>query len=222
MNAGLFVTGTDTNIGKTVLAAALLQRYRSAMPLRYWKPIQTGVPQDDDTRDVRKLGACSDAEICDSGIRLPRPLSPHLSAKLGGVQIDLQTILTLASVSAGWIVEGAGGLLVPLNRDHLMIDLIAALNIAVVIMARSQLGTINHTLLTLEALRARSIPIGGVVLGGEPNRENRVAIETYGDVLVLGEMPLFPDLSAQVLGDWARAELDPASHLQRFLAGSVT
>src|SRR5262245_30961902 len=171
MRPGLFVTGTDTNVGKTALAAALLHRYRDVIPVRYWKPIQTGAPEDDDTREIRNLGACSDAEIWDIGVRLPRPLSPHLAARLNGTCIDLQSVLAMADVSSGWIVEGAGGVLVPVNNEHLMVDLIAALGIAVVIAARSQLGTINHTLLTIEALRTRSIPIAGVFLIGEPNRE---------------------------------------------------
>jgi dethiobiotin synthetase len=214
---GLFVTGTDTNIGKTILSAALMHRYRPAMPVRYWKPVQTGSPEDDDTATVRNLGECSDVEIHDDGIRLPRPLSPHLSAKLHGVRIHLADILGRAKVSGGWIVEGAGGVLVPLNETELMIDLIAGLGIAAIVMARAALGTINHTLLTVEALRARSIPIAGVVMGGEANPENRRAIETYGRVSVLAEMPRFPDLSAHVLREWARAELDRESRLEEFL-----
>jgi dethiobiotin synthase len=219
MKRGLFVTGTDTNIGKTALAAALMHRYRPSMPVRYWKPVQTGSPEDDDTREVAKLGECADHEIFDAGVRLPRPLSPHLSARLCGAHIDLEAVCGMANPGAGWIVEGAGGVLVPLNREHLMIDLIARLEMVVVIMARSGLGTINHTLLTLEALRSRSIPIGGVVLGGEPNAQNREAIETYGHVAVLGEMPRFPSLTPQVLRAWAGAYLDPDSLLLTFLAG---
>lgn len=219
MKRGLFVTGTDTNVGKTTLAAALMHRYRPVMPLRYWKPVQTGSPPDDDTGEVRRLGLCSDAEICDRGIRLPRPLSPHLAARLNGSQIELKDILAMANVSAGWIVEGAGGVLVPLNGQDLMIDLIARLEIAAIIMARSQLGTINHTLLTIEALRARSIAIAGVVLGGEPNPENRAAIELYGRVPVVGEMPHFMDLSPRALAEWARHELDRECRLERFLTG---
>ena len=221
MSGGLFVTGTDTNVGKTVLSAALMHRYRPSMPMCYWKPVQTGFPDDDDTAVVRELGACAIEEIHNRGVRLPRPLSPHLSAEMSGAQIDLQAVLGLANISKGWIVEGAGGVLVPLNGKDLMIDLMAMLRIPVIVMARSALGTINHTLLTLEALRARSVPVAGVVMGGETNRENRRAIETYGRVAVLGEMPCFRELSPRVLGDWARAELDPASHLEPLLVGDA-
>jgi dethiobiotin synthetase len=222
MSPGLFVTGTDTNVGKTVLSAALMHRYRSAMPVRYWKPVQTGFPEDDDTAVVRDLGDCSDAEIHDHGIRLPRPLSPHLSATLSGARINLQGVVDLRAKSRGLVVEGAGGVFVPLNEKDLTIDLIAALGIAALIMARSALGTINHTLLTVEALRAKSIPIAGVVMGGERNRENRRAIESYGRVPVLGEMPRFPVLSRGGLRDWACAELDRDSRLHAFLSGEST
>jgi dethiobiotin synthase len=207
---GMFVTGTDTNVGKTVVSAALLHRHRRLGPVGYWKPIQTGAPEDDDTAMARELGACSAAEICDAGIRLPRPLSPHLAAELCGQTIDFEWVLDISrgmDANRYWIVEGAGGLLVPINRGRLMIDLIAALRLPAVVAARSQLGTINHTLLTLEALRARGIPVAGVVMVGDPNPDNRRAIETYGRVAILGEMPRFTQLTPGVLQNWASAEL---------------
>lgn len=214
---GIFVTGTDTNIGKTVLSAALMCRYRPVMPVRYWKPVQTGSPEDDDTAVVRQLAACSDAEIHGRGIRLPRPLSPHLSARLANVRVEIAKVREMAVPGSGWIVEGAGGVLVPLNERELMIDLIADLGLAAVVAARSSLGTINHTLLTVEALRARSIPIAGVAMIGEPNFENRRAIEDYARVAVIGEMPHFPVLSSDALNAWAQRYLDPNSILESFL-----
>lgn len=219
MKPGLFVTGTDTNIGKTVLSAALMHRCRRETSVRYWKPVQTGFPEDDDTAEVRRLGSCSDAEILDTGIRLPRPLSPHLSAGLSHTTIDMSALAATLPAGPGWIVEGAGGVLVPLNNADLMIDLIRLLGLAAVVMTRSTLGTINHTLLTIEALRARHIPVAGVVMGGEPNPDNRRAIEMYGRVSVLGEMPRFAALSAAVLREWACAELDRGSCLRPFLTG---
>src|SRR5262249_16377562 len=197
MKPGLFVTGTDTNVGKTALSAAVMQRYRSKMPLRYWKPVQTGYPEDDDTATVRHLAGWASAGIHDCGVRLPRPLSPHLSARLAGVHIDVAGVLGMAAPGSGWIVEVAGGVLVPLNERELMIDLIGALGTAALVATRSTLGTINHTLLTIQAMRARSIPVAGVVMIGESNGENRQAIETYGGVAVLGEMPRFTELSAE-------------------------
>jgi dethiobiotin synthase len=203
---GLFVTGTDTNVGKTVVSAAMVHRYRRSGPVGYWKPIQTGFPNDDDTAVVRELGSCTDAEICDAGVRLPRPLSPHQAAELSGKAIELGPIIRVAleaDQDRYWIVEGAGGVLVPINHQYLMIDLIAALGLPAVVVARSQLGTINHTLLTLEALRARKIPVAGVVIAGELNPGNRKSIEAYGRVEILGEMPRFTELTPRVLKDWA-------------------
>lgn len=222
MLRGIFVTGTDTNVGKTVLCAALLHRFRAKASLRYWKPIQTGIEQDDDTATVRTLGGASIDEIYDEGIRLHRPVSPHLAARWANRQIRIADIKGFvndenATKQTSWIVEGAGGLLVPLNGDELMVDLIAALAVPVVIAARSGLGTINHTLLTLEGLRQRSLPIAGVVMIGEPNQENRAAIEYYGKVPVLGEMPRFDRLDSASLAQWANRALDPESRLLKVL-----
>jgi dethiobiotin synthase len=215
---GLFVTGTDTGVGKTVLSAALLTRYRGLKPLRYWKPIQTGIEQDDDTAEVRHLAAASDTEIFNSGIRLRCPVSPHLAAKWAGKPIDLDPLLvTLPREEGAWIVEGAGGILVPVNNTQSIIDLIAMLGIPALIAARSSLGTINHTCLTVEALRARSIPIAGAVLIGEPNTDNAEAIEHYAQVPVIAQMPRFDPLSPESVSGWVAANFDPQGRLLEFL-----
>ena len=217
---GLFVTGTDTGIGKTVAAAALLHRYRDLEPLRYWKPVQTGIEQDDDTAEVCRLAGCGDNEVLDAGIRLRNPVSPHLAASLAGETISLDGVLRFLprdAESARWIVEGAGGVLVPLNQRDVMADLMRALALPVLVVARSRLGTINHTLLTLEALRSRALCVAGVVMVGDKNQANRAAIEHYGRVPVLGEMPLLDPLDAASLGGWAAAEFDPASRLTEWL-----
>ena len=198
---GLFVTGTDTGVGKTVLSAALMLRYPNA---RYWKPIQTG--PDDDTAEVRRL---SGGLVRDEGIRLPDPVSPHLAARRAGTSIDLGALLpSRDSDGAVYIVEGAGGVLVPVNDSQTMVDLMVLLGLPVIVAARTTLGTINHTLLTLEALRARSLKIAGVVMIGEANRENRAAIERYGGVRVLGEMPWFESLTPECLRQWASSGLE--------------
>lgn len=220
MIRGLFITGTDTGVGKTVAVAAVLHRYRGAAPLRYWKPIQTGIEQDDDTEKVRRLGACADHEIFDEGVRLLRPLSPHLAAKYAGQTIDLRALLALlpAAEDTRWIVEGAGGLLVPLNDSETIADWIALLGLPVLVVARSSLGTINHTLLTLEALRARSLKIAGVLMIGDKNADNRAAIEHYGKTYIVGEMPRLDPLSRETLAEWSAAHLDPAGRLLEFFA----
>jgi dethiobiotin synthetase len=194
----------------------MMHRYRSQSPVRYWKPIQTGVEADSDTRDVRRLGRCGVSEVLSEGIRLRHPVSPHLAARLSGESIDLAAVLAIAAAQPSanrWIVEGAGGVLVPLNDSALMIDLIAKLALPAVIVARSRLGTINHTLLTIEALRARSIPVAGVVMVGKPHRDNREAIEGYGRVPVVGELPKLDPLTPSALSRWAGASLDREGRL---------
>jgi len=200
-----------------VVSAALLHRFRHIATLRYWKPVQTGIEADDDTAEVLRLSGASPYRVLRDGVRLRQPLSPHLSAALAGTSISLGALMDLAWSQAEtdrWIVEGAGGVLVPLNDQTLMIDLITVLGLPVVIAARSGLGTINHTLLTVEALRARAVHIAGVVMVGAPNVDNRIAIETRGHVSVVGELvdldPLAPDSVQRAAASIASGgELDP-------------
>ena len=217
MLKGLFITGTDTGVGKTTVAAALMHRYRHTASLRYWKPIQTGIEQDDDTSVVRELGACADGEVKVAGIRLPGQVAPYLAARWSGTSIRISDLPDLHSQDSSvyWVVEGAGGVLVPINEAEFMVDLMARLSLPVLVVTRSTLGTINHTLLTLGALRARGLRVDGVAIVGSPNRDNREAIERHGAVRVVAEMPKFSALTAETLKSWAVAELDP----DNFLAG---
>jgi dethiobiotin synthetase len=201
MMRGIFVTGTDTGIGKTVVSAALLCRL-GRPPFRYWKPIQTGIEQDDDTATVARLSGVPRERILDDGIRLPRPVSPHLAAALSGTTIALADILSIAARQPStdrWIVEGAGGVLVPINDRANMSDVMLGLGLPALIVARSGLGTINHTLLSLEALRQRRIPIAGVVMVGERNADNRAAIERFGKIKVVGELPWLDEITPHVV-----------------------
>jgi dethiobiotin synthase len=193
---GLFVTGTGTGVGKTVLSAALMLRFPEAA---YWKPIQTGTRDDtgDDTAEVRRL---SGGRVIDEGVRLPDPVSPHLAARRAGLRIELPGRKNDGTV---YIAEGAGGVLVPVNESETMADLMTILGLPVIVAARTTLGTINHTLLTLEALRARTLRIAGVVMIGDRNADNRAAIEHYGKVAVLAEMPRFDPLTQESLRAWA-------------------
>jgi malonyl-CoA O-methyltransferase len=118
--------------------------------------------------------------------------------------------------STNWVIEGAGGILVPLNESELMIDLMVALQLPVLVVSRAELGTINHTLLTLEALRVRALRIAGVVMVGVRNASNRDAIEHYGNVAVLGEMPELAVLTPEAVALWANAELDPSGSLRSY------
>ena len=215
MPRGLFVTGTDTGVGKTVVAAALLHRYRGGRLLRYWKPIQTGVEYDDDTADVARMAGCDEREIFAHGVRLAHRVSPHLAARLSGCTIDVVPLLEAFSREdreARWIVEGAGGVLVPINDSDTMADLMVRLGLPVVVVARTALGTINQTLLTIEALRRRALEVRGVVMVGREDTDARDAIERWGRVVVLGEMPTFAPLTCEALATWS-TQLDPSERL---------
>jgi dethiobiotin synthase len=217
---GLFVTGTDTGVGKTTVAAALMHRYRRDTALRYWKPIQTGIEESDDTEDVAQLGLCNDAELFRRGIRLPRPVSPHLAARWNGTTIAIPPLVDSVAQeprNRPWIVEGAGGVLVPLNDTETMVDLMVTLALPVIVAARTALGTINHTLLTLDGLRQRGLRVAGVVMVGDSNADNRAAIEQFGKVAVVGEMPRFEPLTADALATWSRSGLDPEGRLLEHL-----
>ena len=205
-----------------MVSAALVHRYRN-LPIKYWKPIQTGIEQDDDSMEVQRLSGCGPGRVLNEGIRLARPVSPHLAAKLGGISICIDPLISLAASMSGssWIVEGAGGVLVPLNERHLLIDLIRGLGLPVLVVSRSGLGTINHTLLTIEALGRRDVPIAGVVMVGPPDdisRDNRLAIEQYGGVKVLGEMPMLNPLTEDRLRGWAETSLDAEGRLTDLLS----
>ena len=179
-----------------------MHRYRDVPALRYWKPVQTGIEHDDDTREVMRLSGVASDRILDDGVRLPRPLSPHQSAALAGRSIGVAGLTTIAAGLSSldrWVIEGAGGVLVPLNERELLIDLMMVMGLPVVIVARSGLGTINHTLLTVEALRARAVPIAGVVMVGPPDEDNRLAIETHGRVHVVGELGMLSPLTPESL-----------------------
>ncbi|GAB6176285.1 hypothetical protein JCM16814_11760 [Desulfobaculum senezii] len=192
----LFVTGTDTDAGKTVISALLTL----ALDAHYWKPIQSGVNEDSDTRDVRALTGLPQERFLPEAYRLTEPLSPHEAATIDGVRIDLDAItLPALPQDAPLVVEGAGGLMVPLNTEALMLDLITRLGLPVVVVARSGLGTINHTLLTLAALRAAGAEVAGVIMNGPPHPANADAIAHFGRVPVLAQVPMLDDLSPQGL-----------------------
>jgi dethiobiotin synthetase len=184
----LVVTGTDTGIGKTVLSAAI-----AGTRAPYWKPIQSGLADGEDSDAVTALGV---SQVHPSLYRLTQPLSPHRAAECDGVAIDPARL----TVPDGPIViEGAGGVLVPVTRDILFADLFARWQLPVVLAARTALGTINHSLLSIEALRARGVPILGVAFIGDANEDNEATIATIGRVRRLGRLPWIDPLDADGL-----------------------
>jgi malonyl-CoA O-methyltransferase len=192
---GVFVTGTDTGIGKTLVSAVLAV----AWDADYWKPLQTGVAEEPgDTETIARLTGFAADRLRAPAHVLQAPLSPWAAAPLENAVVDASAI-TFAASTRTCVVEGAGGLLVPIDDQHMMIDLIAQLGLPVVLAARSSLGTINHTLLSLEALRQRGIAVLGVVMSGVPSAGNRTAIERFGQVRVLAEIPQLDQVDARAV-----------------------
>jgi dethiobiotin synthetase len=171
------VTGTDTDIGKTVFAAGLA----GMLGARYWKPVQAGVPGDSET--VAELAG---VEIVPEIYRLQMPASPHQAAAAEGITIDPEA---LNPPDGPLVIEGAGGLMVPLTRNTLFIDVFARWKLPLILCARTRLGTINHTLLSLEAIRIRGIPLHGVAFIGAANEESESMIAEKGRVKRLGRLP---------------------------------
>jgi dethiobiotin synthetase len=190
----LFITGTDTGVGKTVLSALLV----ASLKRRYWKPIQTGASEGTDRMAVMNFAGVPIEHTYPEAFLFHPAVSPHLAAQLDGIRIDLELIHRPAG-SDPIVIEGAGGVLVPINNDALMIDLIRHVQAPVIIAARTTLGTINHTLLTIEAARNANLPLIGVVMIGKQNSDNREAIERYGNVPVVGEIPWMDSIDRATL-----------------------
>jgi dethiobiotin synthetase len=194
MTTRIIVTGTDTGIGKTVFAAALA----GSLGANYWKPIQSGLSEETDSEAVLRLSGLSEMRILPEAYRLKTPASPHLAAEIDGVAIDPEA-LVLPDTDEPLVVEGAGGLLVPLTRKMTFIDVFERWGAPVVLCARTTLGTINHTLLSIEALRARGIPLLGVAFMGEENLDSERIIVEMGHVRRLGRLPHLETLTADAL-----------------------
>ena len=195
---GYFVTGTDTNVGKTVLSALLV----TALDAVYWKPVQTGANDGTDRESVRLWAEAAEEQLPLERYRFNPPVSPHLASREAGVRISLDVCeFPGAPEDRKWIVEGAGGVMVPLNERDLMRDLMQRIGFPVIVAARTTVGTINHTLLTLAALREARLEICGVALIGDENIDNRRAIEQYGNVRIIGHIPILKNINRAALLD---------------------
>ena len=191
-----WVSGTNTDIGKTLVSAIVTQW----LGAKYYKPVQSGVCDGTDTNWIKENTWVPDANFLPESVLLQEPLSPHRAAELEGVTISMDDFSL--PEARPLVVEGAGGLLVPLNDEKLLIDLMVKFAIPVLIVASSGLGTINHTLLSIEALRARGLEVLGVVLNGPKNEANKKAVEHYGKTKVLFEVEEFAVVNATTIQEF--------------------
>jgi dethiobiotin synthetase len=196
MSAQFVITGTDTDIGKTVFAAALTH----ALDAHYWKPIQSGLAGESDSAAIMRLARRPADRILPEAWRLKEPASPHYAAALQGKTIDPDS-LRLPDHSGPLVIEGAGGALVPVNSDLLYADLFARWALPVVIVARTRLGTINHSLMTIEALRSRGVTIHGIAFVGDAMEDSEATICAMGAVKRLGRLPILDPLTPGKLHD---------------------
>jgi dethiobiotin synthetase len=194
----LIVCGTDTDVGKTVVSALLVQ----GLGAHYWKPVQSGLEEDSggeeaggDSDRLRRWLDLPPERVLPEAYRLQAPVSPHWAAEREGIRIEPER-LELPPLAGPLVLETAGGVLVPLTRNWLQIEQIARWGLPVLLVARSGLGTLNHTLLTLEALRHRRIPVLGLVLNGPPHADNPRTLAALGQVPVLAELPPLPRIDA--------------------------
>jgi dethiobiotin synthetase len=203
MSDAFVITGTDTGIGKTVFAAALV----GALDGVYWKPVQAGLDEETDSDIVRGLSGLAPDRVLPEAYRLAMPASPHIAAVREGIEIEARR-LTLPDVERPLVIEGAGGAMVPLSPALLQIDQLAAWNKPVIVCARTALGTINHTLLTLEALRRRDVRVHGVAFIGGAEPEAEATIVSFGRVRRLGRLRRVEPLQVDALAAAFREGFD--------------
>lgn len=191
----LVVTGTDTDIGKSVFASGLSQLLHA----HYWKPIQAGLEGESDSEFVRRLGVPAE-HVIEETYRLTTPCSPHQAARIDGITLDPARLVPPAKCER-LVIEGAGGVLVPVTPEVLFADLFALWQLPVILVASTRLGTINHSLLSLEALRHRKVPVHGIAFVGEANLATETTICRIGNVHMLGRLPIIDKLDAASLSE---------------------
>jgi len=198
----IFVTGIGTGVGKTVVSAILTE----ALHADYWKPIQAGNLEDPDTKTVQHLISNSVSTLHPEAYRLTQPLSPHAAAAIDNVVIDLQKLCSSAPVTSNQylIIEGAGGAMSPVNDSSVMIDLMQCFEAEAVIVSQHYLGSINHTLLTIDALKKRNAPLLGIIFNGEPNQQSENFIMKYSGIKVIGSIKRENALNKQIIFDYAK------------------
>ena len=193
----LFITGIGTDIGKTLISAILVEKFKAD----YWKPIQSGDLHNSDTMKVKSLITNATSVFHPESYRLTQPFSPHKSADLDGIRIELQSISLPKTSNNTLIIEGAGGLMVPLNNREYIVDLIQTLEADVILVIKNYLGSINHTLLSLELLKLKNIPVKGIIFNGENDSYSEQAILNHSKLSILGRVPFVVELDREKIID---------------------
>ena len=194
MSKPYFITGIGTGIGKTIVSSIVTEKLQAD----YWKPIQSGDLDQSDSMKVESLISNSKTVIHQEAFRLTQPLSPHLSATLDNIDLSMDKLFT-PSTDNTLIIEGAGGLMVPLNDRELLIDYIIALQVEVILVSQNYLGSINHTLLSLELLKARNVTVKGIIYNGGSNIETERYINQYSPVEILGNIPVLDVITKETI-----------------------
>ncbi len=193
----LFITGISTDVGKTIASSIIVE----ALQADYWKPIQAGDLDNSDSHKIKNYISNDKTVIHENSYKLNTPASPHLAAELDGITIDLKNIVA-PKTENHLVIEGAGGILVPLNEKECIIDLIQT-DYKVIVVSRHYLGSINHTLLTMEALQNRKIDIAGIIFSGEENRSTESIILKKTGVKCIGRIEQEPYFDKNVIKEYA-------------------
>ena len=205
------ICGTDTDIGKTLISSFFVRGLKSF----YWKPIQSGIGSETDSQVVARFAKVNRSNIIDEAYIFSEPVSPHWAAEIDQKVIDFQR-LKLPNVDGSLVIETAGGLMVPITRNHLQIDQIKKWDIPVILVCKSGLGTLNHTLLSIEALKKRNIKILGLVINGEKHLDNPKTLTQFSGLPIITEFPRIPNIDSNYL-DILWEELDIKTKLTTLL-----
>jgi len=196
----IFITGIGTDVGKTVVSSVIVE----ALKADYWKPVQTGSFFSTDTAKVQKWVSNPESKFHPEGYLLKQYMSPHAAAELEGIDIGLAGLNMPESTNSTLIMEGAGGLMVPLNRKEFMVDMISKFDAEVILVIQNYLGSINHSLLSIDVLKGRKLNILGIIFNGPPHQLSEDIIVDYSGLKVLGRINKEKDLNAEVISRYAK------------------
>ena len=210
-NFQFIICGTDTDVGKTLISSFLVR----GLNCFYWKPIQSGIDGETDSEYVQRVSQISKKKILKEAYIFNNPVSPHWAAEIDKVKV-VKSNLTLPNINNTLLIETAGGLMVPITRNFLQIDQIKIWNLPVILVCRSSLGTLNHTLLSIEALRKRNINILGLIINGKKHLDNPQTLKLFSGLPIIAEFPLIKNLSVENL-DLLWKDLKMAERLNQVL-----